>query len=319
MPLDDYNEKMVLTVQDVRVSLFKDANPDDSDEQEDIGLSSEEEGEGLEEFPHIRRKYHQRATASAPPPPPPGPPPPPPQPQSEPEPGPSVSTASVGTSTEATSTIEVPTAALKQVHTILGQILGGENSESMENPLPQPEPQPQSSSIPFAVPKPKRGKKVCQLCKRTFWQTETLKRHLKTHTGEQKHVCPNPGCGRKLSSKRGLEVHLTTCQKDKSFFCSHKNCDKLFATKEGLAAHKKTHKKIPGKEGGTCTGCGKKGFTKQKSLDDHYRTCAGNPNRVGPFPCTVPGCRRGPAKPFTRVRNLNVHLKGKHGHDPKHS
>ena len=59
---------------------------------------------------------------------------------------------------------------------------------------------------------------------------------MKTHTGDQKHTCPNPGCGRKLASKRGLEIHPETCQKEKTLFCTHKNCNKLFATQAGLTA-----------------------------------------------------------------------------------
>ena len=31
---------------------------------------------------------------------------------------------------------------------------------------------------------------------------------MKTHTGEQKNVCPNEGCDRKLSSGRSLTEHL---------------------------------------------------------------------------------------------------------------
>ena len=52
---------MVLSVQDIRVSRHKDAHPEDSDGPEDIGLSSEEEAEGMEEDISIARKYHQRA------------------------------------------------------------------------------------------------------------------------------------------------------------------------------------------------------------------------------------------------------------------
>ena len=289
---------MVLSVEGVRVSRHKDIHPEDSDDPADIGLSSEEEAEDMDEEPHIRRKYHQTAQ------------PLPPEPEQPPAGGPAPSTSTGGD----TATIQVPVAALQEVHRILGQIIGGENPQvsSADSQPQQPE-----GDIPFSVPKPKKGDKSCKLCFRKFWATEALKRHMKTHTGEQKNTCPNPGCGRKLASRRSLEVHLQTCQKEKTLFCTHRDCDKLFATQAGLTAHSKTHRKL-GKNANTCKGCGKGGFTRQKSLDDHYRTCSGNPNRVGPFPCPVPGCRRGEAKPFNRVRNLNVHLKAEHEHDPKH-
>ena len=291
VPLDDENQKMVISVQDIRLSAHKDVHPSDSEDNVDIGLSSEEEAEDLAETPHIRRKFV----------------PPPVPPQSQPAPS---------TSTGGSANIQVPVEALQKVQQYIGQLLGGEATPGVFPP-PEDPPAPTSEEVPFAVPKPKRGEKVCQLCQRKFWATETLKRHMQSHSGKQKHVCPNEGCGRKLSSKRCLETHLTTCQKEKTLFCKVKGCDKLFATKQALSAHEKTHKKL-GKGKGVCKGCGKEGLTKQKSLDDHFRTCAGNPDRVGPFPCRVAGCRRGPAKPFTRIRNLNVHLKTEHSFDPKH-
>ena len=92
----------------------------------------------------------------------------------------------------------------------------------------------------------------------------------------------------------------------------------LFATKEALHLHMPTHKVLK-KSQSSCSGCGKTGFTKAKSLKDHWRFCPKNPDRVGPFPCPVPGCHRGTDKPFERTRNLNQHLRVAHGHDPKHT
>ena len=187
VPLDNDNQKMVISVQDILLTAHKDAHPSDSEDNIEIGLSSEEEAEDLAEAPHIRRKFV----------------PPPPAP--EPQPTPSTST-STGDSTS----IQVPVEALQKVQEYIGQLLGG---EATSRAFSQPEDPPATSEVPFAVPKPKRGEKVCQLCQRKFWATETLRRHMQTHSGKQKHVCPNEGCGRKLSSKRSLETHLTTCQK----------------------------------------------------------------------------------------------------------
>ena len=140
VPLNDYNEKMVLTVEGVRVSRHKDIHPEDSDDPADIGLSSEEEADGMDEEPHIRRKYHQAAQ------------PLPPEPEQTPAGGPAQS-SSTG---DDTATIQVPVAALQEVHRILGQIIGRENPQvSSANPQPQ---QPEGE-IPFAVPKPKKGEK----------------------------------------------------------------------------------------------------------------------------------------------------------------
>ena len=297
MTIDDDNVKDVLAVQDIRLSAHKDLHHSDSEDNADIGLSSEDEAEDLEEQPFIRRKYDYV-------------PPPPPQPQPEPQPGTS--------SDPASSSIQVPVEALQQVQQYLNQLLAGNAPDLGGIPPPQPAPSSsQPEEVPFTIPKPKKGEKVCPLCQRKFWSTETLRSHMKGHSGDQNYTCPNPGCGRKLSGKRSYDTHMSTCQKEKTLFCKHKDCDKRFATKVALAAHVSTDKKLA-KGKGVCPSCGKAGFTKQKSVDDHHRTCPANPNRVGPFPCRVPGCRRGPNKPFTRIRNLNVHLKNEHDFNPKH-
>ena len=104
VPLDDYNVKMVLSVEGVRVSRHKDIHPEDSDDPADKGFSSEKEADGMDEEPHIRMKYHQAAQ------------PQPPEPEQPPAGGPAPSTSSGGD----TATIQVPVAALPKVHKILG-------------------------------------------------------------------------------------------------------------------------------------------------------------------------------------------------------
>ena len=111
---------------------------------------------------------------------------------------------------------------------------------------------------------------MCQVCKRTFWNTDTLRRHQKTHTGAQRYTCTNPNCGRKLASKRSFDAHKATCGVEKTKFCPRKGCEKLFATAEGLKAHMSTHKKLSKKNAG-CPHCQKAGFTREKSLKDHIR------------------------------------------------
>ena len=117
---------MVLSVQDIRVSRHKDVHPEDSDGPEDIGLSSEEEAEGMEEDESIARKYHQRA----------GPVPAPGAPLA-----PRATSTETGTSTTdpEVATLQVPVAALQQVQEMIGKILGG---EALAAGFPQPAPQP---------------------------------------------------------------------------------------------------------------------------------------------------------------------------------
>ena len=116
VPLDDDNQKMVVSVQDIRLSAHKDVHPSDSEDNVDIGLSSEEEAEDLPEDEHIRRKYV--------------PPPPAPEPQQAPP----ASQPAPGTSTS----IQVPVEALQKVQEYIGQLLGGDAppaSHSQKTPL----------------------------------------------------------------------------------------------------------------------------------------------------------------------------------------
>ena len=308
VPCDSTNNKDVLEICDVRLTSHKGENPCDSDDYDDIGLSSEEEAEGLDASEYIRRKYDK-----------PAPPPPPPVPPLPGLPGQSGlgSTTTEATPTTTTTTVSVPRSALQEVHSLLGRLLGQPGQSSSDVPIGVPHPAPATADNPFNVTRAKQGEKVCKVCKRTFWSTETLRKHQKTHTGTQKWTCTRPECGRKLASKRSFEKHKTTCGVEKRFFCRRKGCDSRFATKEGLAAHQSTHKKLSKKEG-VCKFCNKDDFHRAKSLKDHIRFCEKNPNRVGPFPCPFEGCHRGPDDPFNHTRNLNQHLKNAHGYDPKH-
>ena len=65
MKVDAENDKEVLVVSDVRISLHKEQNPDDTASGDEIGLSSEEEADEMSEDDQIGRKYKRRA----PPPP----------------------------------------------------------------------------------------------------------------------------------------------------------------------------------------------------------------------------------------------------------
>ena len=97
MKVDSENDKEVLAVRDVRISLHKEQNADDTASGDEIGLSSEDEADEMSEDEQIGRKYKRRA----PPPPvpeepvPPVPPQPDPQPQSIPQAGSTSGLASI--------------------------------------------------------------------------------------------------------------------------------------------------------------------------------------------------------------------------------
>ena len=261
----------MVEIQDVRLSAHKGAHLSDSDAYTDIGLSSEEEAEDLDPAPQFRRKFDR------PTPPQPDPTPPvPPQPQ-QPQPSTSADQA----------TVTVPKEALQQVHALLGQILqgqvptglGGVGGAAGEDSSQMP-----PGSNQFNVRRAKEGEKVCQVCQRKFWNTDTLRRHQKTHTGAQRYTCINPtvDCGRKLASKRSFDVHRLVCGVEKTKFCLKQGCKKIFATADGLKAHLSTHKKLSKKN--SCPHCIKSGFTREKSLKDHIRFVLPTPTRLAHFP-----------------------------------
>ena len=180
--MDSSNTKDVLEIRDVRLSVHKGAHLSDSDNYTDIGLSSEEEADEMDPDPQFRRKYDRPAPVPDPVPPVPLP------------------------STSDETTVRVPKEALQQVHDLLGQLLqghvlstGGTGGSDGGGSSQMP-----PGSNPFNVRRAKEGEKVCQVCKRTFWNTDTLRRHQKTHTGAQRYTCTNPNCGRKLASKGAL-------------------------------------------------------------------------------------------------------------------
>ena len=185
----------------------------------------------MSEEEYIGRKYRKKAPV----PPAPDEPVPPAPPQPDPQPVPQTG------STPGLASIQVPVSMLQQVHSALGQLLQGQQPQlpSLGGGVPSADPEP-SSGVPFPVPKTSRFNKSCQICQRNFWAPETYRRHLKTHLGTQHNICPNPGCGRKLSSKRSLDKHLTTCQVPKTVFCPKKDCKSTFATKEALQLHMST-------------------------------------------------------------------------------
>ena len=310
--IDEDNVKEVLKIANVTLSLHKEANPDDSVDFDDIGLSSEEEAEDLEPDKYVRRKFDKPA------PPPPEPLPRLPQlPGSDPTPGSVPSTDPVPLSTGETTTLQVPVSAVKQLHTLLGQIIQGQTPTvggSSANA-----PSTGTEEVPFQVDPIKRGEKQCKICHRSFYSTDTYRRHMKTHTGNQSNVCPNDGCNRKLASARSLREHLTTCGKPKDVKCTVEGCNKAFATQQALGAHLRIHQdKLTG-DAKKCPGCPKADFEREKSKKDHWRNCPGNPDRVGPFPCPVAGCPRDHRKPFNQIRNLNQHLQNAHKYDSEHT
>ena len=132
---------------------------------------------------------------------------------------------------------------------------------------------------------------------------------MDVHRGEQ-FPCSN--CSKLLASHRMLKVHQKGCIQGSKFICE--GCGREYATKQGLRQHTRvTHgpEQPAPDEVFICPFCAKQ-FGVKKSMREHITTCSQNPAKKGPFFCHVEGCKSCD-HPFSRMKNLNVHMASCHG------
>ena len=248
--------KDVLTCHPLVPSLYKSHHPDDTDEPNNVGGSSEDEVEGMEEVLGVTMKLYKPSPAQ----------PSPAQP-SPAQPSPEA--------TKDRYTVRVPRRDLKWAAKLLQDLLAGKKVKL-----------PVSASreeVPFTVPDVMAGETDCALYHQAFKSTRSLQRHMKTHTGETGYSCQ---CGKVLASRIMLDLHQKSYGWDKSHWC--KACNLGYTTKQALVHHLKAkHGPAPTKEELTCVTCGKE-FKLVKTMQEHLAS------HKGLFCCHVPGCRAGP-------------------------
>ena len=170
--------KDVLTCCPLVPSLYKSHHPDDTDEPNDVGESSEDEAEGMEEVLGVTRRLYKPSPAQ----------PSPAQP-SPAQPSP-----------EDRDIIRVPRRDLKWAAKLLQDLSAGKKVKL-----------PVSASrgeVPFTVPDVMAGETDCALCHQAFKSTRSLQRHMRTHTGETGYSCQ---CGKVLASRIMLDLHKKSC------------------------------------------------------------------------------------------------------------
>lgn len=153
-------------------------------------------------------------------------------------------------------------------------------------------------------------------CDQSFRKHQTLQRHIRTaHLGQSAYPCGNDGCNAGFDTASALRRHVEREHGDLKFWCDECNVEAEgednggrrvgFTTMLLLQAHIK-------KEHNNCAFCGVRCGT-QNDMMRHvelYHSAKTVEDRKT-IACTWEGCD----KKFTRVSNLNTHIKSAHeGH-----
>ncbi|XP_052758239.1 zinc finger protein 250-like isoform X2 [Galleria mellonella] len=131
----------------------------------------------------------------------------------------------------------------------------------------------------------------CAACGRQFAHLNSLRRHLRAHSGERNFLCNV--CGKALSSREHLKFHIRIHTGYKPNVC--KTCGKGFVKKCNLTLHERVHS---GEKPHVCSHCGK-AFSQRSTLVIHERYHSG----ARPYVCGL--CGRG----FVAKGLLSMHLK----------
>lgn len=129
----------------------------------------------------------------------------------------------------------------------------------------------------------------CQICEKMFSQQSNLWKHVRTHTGERPFECPQ--CGKSFSQRANMKKHLIIHTGERPFVCYL--CNRAFTQQANLSKHMRLH---TGEKPFKCSYCEKK-FTQRSNLQKHEHLHEG----IKPYTCGV--CFQA----FTQQSNLRKH------------
>ena len=172
--------KDVLTCHPLVPSLYKSHHPNNTDKPNNVCGSSEDEAEGMEEMLGVTRRLYKPSPAQ----------PSPAQPSpAQPTPGQPSPKQPSPEAPEDRDTVRVPRRDLKRAAKLLQDLSAG---KKVKLPVIA-----SREKVPFTVPNIMAGETDCALCHQAFKSTQSLQRHMKTHTGETGYSCQ---CGKVLAS-----------------------------------------------------------------------------------------------------------------------
>ncbi|MEE6522739.1 hypothetical protein FKM82_021360, partial [Ascaphus truei] len=137
----------------------------------------------------------------------------------------------------------------------------------------------------------------CGICHTSFPGPNELRRHLGSHTGDQRYMCSE--CGRTFNCNYFLVRHQRTHTGERPFTCPQ--CNKSFKCSSVLYRHQRTH---TGEQPYKCEVC-TRGFSQKSSLIIHLRTHTGE----RPFSCQL--CGRSFCSSSALIRHEHSHRQGR--------
>ena len=271
--------KSVWECSDIKLSRWKILHPSDTEDERNVGISSEDKAEGLEDAAGVARCGLGVPAAL------------------EAQPAPAPAQVQV-----AADEVVIKKRALKHMKQQVLALLRGED-------LPEGAQAREIAEVPYKVPVVPRGETSCPVCKKVFKTHHRVKVHMGVHWGEK---FPCGKCGKVLATKRYWTEHTQSCVHGKRAKCPV--CQKLFASAQTMHKHHKAQHgadSIVPPGGFVCPFCAKV-FQVKKTWTEHKPYCSANPDRKGPYYCRVVGCVMAD-HPFIRICNLNVHMWNAHG------
>ena len=250
---------------DVSMSMYKIRHPDDTDDPQDVGLSSDDEATGMGEEIGIARRvvrpvrsvspsYSQGRAVS-----PPAEDWTPPSSTSGPSGEPPAGFVRLGP-----DEIVIKKAVLRGIKRGAELALEGCVPPSFSMGA-------SAGDVPFAIPKPSRNEVHCTFCRKDFPSAKALRRHIRIHAGKSIYKCSR--CGRHLASRATMEMHQRSCGVQD---CPHNcvTCEKGYHSKQALLQHLKVHQPPASVEDRTCPDC-KQVFNLVKTMREHRATHRG--------------------------------------------